>query len=123
MTNEVGTENNKFRSMFDSELKDITLFTMFVDGKTVKMVPIEFHESEKSKAKQEGRDEVVREINTWLDTCKSVPKWDFNDYKVRLKEHFNKIINESILCEHSYSRSMDQEYPRKCTKCGAEEVK
>ena len=31
------------------------------------------------------------------------------------------LLADSLPCEHMYSRSMNQEYPRKCVKCGEPE--
>jgi len=33
------------------------------------------------------------------------------------REGWDSIFGKKEDCKHSYSRSMNQEYPRKCTKC------
>ena len=58
-------------------------------------------------------------LAAYEEITKARDKW----YSVHLepcgKSHF---IKEEEKCTHMYSKSMDQDYPRKCLRCGEEEV-
>ncbi len=46
--------------------------------------------------------------------------WDYERSKVKNLSS-NPMLADSLPCEHIYSRSMKQTYPRRCMKCGEPE--
>ena len=83
----------------------------------------------KAEAQQMHKEEIIDA--SVQATPRNIPK--YNAITKEIAERFyqeclyvgnNHIADANkMVCEHLYSRSMNQPYPRKCTKCGEKEDK
>ena len=85
-----------------------------------KHIPTYFLQDVWKAAQEEAFKEVGKQIDAKTELSDVI---GFLDKKLGYSDKRALNIDYTNLCQHLYSKSMDQDYPRKCTKCGEVENK
>ena len=101
-------------------------FQVQIDNKDMGEIPMWIYDFIQEAKLMEKEQIVDAFVECWKENmpegyeCKQLAEYYYNEtyHSVESNEMIDHIGDANkMVCEHSYSRSMNQPYPRKCIKC------